>query len=151
MGGQGGGPRRARATITRNDALARTVRSRAFQRQHSRTCGGWSVLGNLSELSAAPARSRRDRCAAAQRSEFRACKRDPPPSPSHLQCVSVHGITEPTVRCVMYIHSFPTTSRTQERSRYTLRGRGRDTRTGVGARVRGECASTCVCVRVSQV
>ena len=24
------------------------------------------------------------------------------------------GITEPTVRCVVYIHSFPTTSRTQE-------------------------------------
>ena len=30
-------------------------------------------------------------------------------------CASVHvGITEPPVRCVVYIHPFPTTSRTQE-------------------------------------
>ena len=45
-GRPGRGPSRARATITRNDALARAVRSRAFQRQRSRTFGGWSVLGN---------------------------------------------------------------------------------------------------------
>ena len=52
----------------------------------------------------------------APRSEFRACERDPPPSPCHLQCLLAYtcGITEPTVRCVVYIHSFPTTSRTQE-------------------------------------
>ena len=31
-----------------------------------------------------------------------------------LTCRTATGITEPTVRCVMYIHSFPTTSRTQE-------------------------------------
>ena len=31
-----------------------------------------------------------------------------------LTCRTATGITEPTVRCVVYIHSFPTTSRTQE-------------------------------------
>ena len=42
-----------------------------------------------------PAGIRRARCAAAQLSEFRACKRDPPPSPSHLQCV----VGPPSLRC----------------------------------------------------
>ena len=69
-----------------------------------------AVLGNYSET------ERSARCASAPRSEFRACERDPPPSPCHLQCLLAYtcGITEPTVRCVVYIHSFPTTSRTQE-------------------------------------
>ena len=31
-----------------------------------------------------------------------------------LTCRTATGNTEPTVRCVVYIHSFPTTSRTQE-------------------------------------
>ena len=31
-----------------------------------------------------------------------------------LTCRTATGITKPTVRCVVYIHSFPTTSRTQE-------------------------------------
>ena len=73
---------------------------------------GLPYLATLSEA------RRHARCAAAPRSEFRACERDPPPSPSHLQCLLAYtcGITEPTVRCVVYIHSFPTTSRTQEAS-----------------------------------
>ena len=43
----------------------------------------------------------------------------PPASPCGnrdfgLTCRTATGNTEPTVRCVVYIHSFPTTSRTQE-------------------------------------
>ena len=46
----------------------------------------------------------------------------PPASPcgnreflgSWMTCRTATGITKPTVRCVVYIHSFPTTSRTQE-------------------------------------
>ena len=43
----------------------------------------------------------------------------PPASPCGkrefwLTCRTATGITKPTVRCVVYIHSFPTTSRTQE-------------------------------------
>ena len=56
-----------------------------------------------------PSRERSARCASAPRSEFRACERDPPPSPCHLQCLLAYtcGITEPTVRCVVYsVHSF---------------------------------------------
>jgi hypothetical protein len=59
----------ARATITRNDALARAVR-----------------FTGVPYLATSEAR-RHARCAAAPRSEFRACERDPPPSPSHLQCL----------------------------------------------------------------
>ena len=40
------------------------------------------------------------RCAAAPRSEFRACERDPPPSPIHLQCVySRTRVGSPSLRC----------------------------------------------------
>ena len=42
---------------------------------------------------------RHARCAAAPRSEFRACERDPPPSPSHLQCLLAYTWGTPSLRC----------------------------------------------------
>ena len=59
----------------------------------------------------------------------------PPASPCGnrdfgLTCRTATGNTEPTVRCVVYIHSFPTTSRTQEEQvsaasvKYLPRGTG---------------------------
>ena len=62
----------ARATLTRNDA------SSARSTFHRRS--------GVPYLAISSAR-RHARSAAAPRSEFRACERDPPPSPSHLQCL----------------------------------------------------------------
>ena len=109
MGGQGGGPSRALATITRNDALWRVpyVPEPSKGNVPEPSEGGPYLA--TSELScsgaiAAPPHS-------AQSSvRVNATLLHP------LVTSSVSPrITEPTVRCVIYIYSFPTTtSRTQE-------------------------------------
>ena len=65
--------------------------------------------------------SLRGRAAATRRASSRRLTSStsrPPPlaatGSSELTCRTATGITEPPVRCVVYIHPFPTTSRTQE-------------------------------------
>ena len=90
MGALGG----ARATLTRNDALARAVRVTGVPVFRT-----WQSLQRGGTLAALPHRAQSSVRVNATLSTI-------PYSPPVF--ISVHvGITEPTVRCVVYIHSFP--------------------------------------------